>query len=414
MPVVETIGRFRVIKHHMPTPVVSVRIIVNSGSIQDVRSGTAHFLEHMIFKGTAKRSYEEMNRLIAAIGSTNAYTDNDRTAFYIDTTPDKILEALGYLCEMAFTPSLDQDEFERERNVILEERQRFEDDPASHFFGMTETAHFGPILGRETLGERQDILDMTLDDLKVYKAANYTAQNVVVALVGDLSANPDLSIVLDQYVLEPGTPNSIPTIESDTGTWASPKTHLFQHAADQAYVALLMPGLAFKDSCLNHHADDIAQDLIGGGMHSLAFLRLREEKGLCYDTAMFEMGSWDNGTAVLYAATNPKNVEDACVEMKKIIEDVADGKFTDAQLMTSVSHVLFNLANGAQTSSGYAWMFVDKSFYRGRSIDLSEQTLEHVKARIGNCRFDKMRQLVQDYARRMMTAASFSIQTPKN
>jgi len=396
---------FDVALHPMPGPIVTVRIVVNAGSFQETRPGTAHFLEHMFFKGTKKKSYVQINREIAAIGDHNAYTSNDKTVYFISTTRDNALKALDYLCEMMWDPALLPEEFEKERTVILEELRRANDDPGHSFFRGAEAVVYQPQLGHPILGEEADVRAMTLDDLQEFRTENYGPGNVLIALAGDVGhvTEENVACALDPYWdrhhICRAQPNIVPTLNMNLGSWTNPLVTRFEHTSEQAWVGLWMRGYDLGYSLASQFADDVACNLLGGGLHSILFNRLREELGLCYTTGMAQDNNWGNAATIAYCLLDPKNVDQAIVEMRKCLEQVAYEGFPDDLLEASVSNLLFDVAKGEQTPGGWAHRRVDRWFYYERAAPGVELSYDFLH----NCvRSGPVKDMVQAYARSLI------------
>lgn len=415
MPEFKVIEGFQVAIQHLDTPIVSVRAIVNAGSYHDKIHGSAHFLEHLFFKGTQRRGYEEMNRLIATIGETNAYTDLDHTTFYIDTIPDNTLKALELLGEMLFMPALDETEMEKERAVIIEEWQTSQDDPASYFINGSTKWFLGETLGHSGLGTKETIQNIVLDDLKMFRESHYTTDNILIALVGNTTniTGEDLAKILKQYrdCSYHGDSHKVNLVEAQFGSWDKPERHIIGHNSSQAWLGLWLPGFPISQSYGTHFSDDIAFNLLGGGMHSLLFDRLREKLGLCYNTAIFHIGSWDNSFGCAYAILDKKNVQRALDEMKVVIQEVAEGEFSEDLLTTSISNQLFSIARGAQTASGWGRHFLDHYFYfrEALSSDMGKWGHKLIQDHIQSCKVEDMRDLVQKCAQSMMEKAAVTM-----
>ncbi len=164
----------------------TIRIVVNAGSDLETIPGTAHFLEHMIFKGTLDNSYEEINKKISRLGSTNAYTSSDKTVFHIVTTVEGIKEATETLLEMVTRPAIDVEEIEKEKGVILEEYRSSKDDS----FGFLYDSACFALTNGEThsiLGDENSIKSMSDLVIREFYRKYYTQNNICINLVGNLS-----------------------------------------------------------------------------------------------------------------------------------------------------------------------------------------------------------------------------------
>ncbi|MEM9828001.1 MAG: pitrilysin family protein [Planctomycetota bacterium] len=221
---------------------------VRSGSRDetDRQSGLSHFLEHMMFKGTSKRSAADVNRELDELGgSSNAYTSEEQTVYYATVLPKfqrRIVELLSDMLQ----PSLDADEFETERQVILEEIAKYQDQPPFGAFERSMECFFGPRgLGRRVLGTPESISAMTADDLRAYFQSRYRPGNIVLAATG----NVDFDALVQQA-------ETMTAAWSDRGNTANPP-------ADDPDI--LPPGIALDTSLESPDLQQTYVVRLGGG-----------------------------------------------------------------------------------------------------------------------------------------------------
>lgn len=400
---IREIAGFTVLSYPMASPITSVRAFVNAGSAMEVRPGTAHFLEHMFFKGSQRRSYEEMNRLLAAIGESNAYTSQDATAFQIDTTGPNAARAFDLLCEMLFEPALDPEELDKERGVILEEWRSRQDDPGGFFYGRTTPMLFGEDLGHPIVGTDETIRAMTVDDLQAFRARHYDRANIVFALAGALAGLTDaaLAAVLDRYVIDRGTENHLPTVIMPVvaSPWTAPRREDFRHVSSQAWALLWMPGAPFVQAINAGYAPRVMNDLLGGGMHSLLFTRVREQLGLAYATGSFNYSIGQNAASGAYALCNTDQVPRCLDAMRATIEDLAMGRFEEDLAAAALDHYLFGMAQRAQTPAGVAGYYLAHWFELKNSIDFAGYGYDFHRSRVESLRTELHERLTRAASR---------------
>jgi len=403
---VTSIAGFTVITHPMPSPIATVRVMVNAGSYHEKVAGVAHFLEHMFFKGTELRGYQELGRLLASIGESNAYTCQDMTGFYIDTTGPNVLRAFDLLAEMLFRPAMDPAEMDKERGVILEEAQTRQDDPGSFFFDNSIDFLFGDRLGHEIVGTTETISEMSPDDLLAFRQANYNRENIAFVLVGDISSvsKKDLAQVLGRYRDTPmGTRNDVPFIPPHLGAVDAPVSLNFKHVSKQAWMSLWTPGFSDRESRGLYDAPYVLYDALGGGLHSLLFDRIREELGLAYSTGAMPVTCWENALEGCFALLKTENVGQCREEITKLLHQVADEGVPSDVLNASISHFDYGLADEAATPSGYAMAYATGYF--------QDPLLRSYEERIGRFRAarDQMPQLVQECAQRLVEGLTVTV-----
>jgi len=274
--------------------VVSLQIWIPAGSLMEVSrpgSGIAHFLEHMVFKGTARRSASEINLQAERLGGyLNAYTSYDRTVYHIDLPSENAVEALDLLTDFVWNPTLPEEGFEPEREVILREMALYRDDPDSHLFdSMMEAAFREDLLRFPVIGLEDRFKALTLSDLRKFHATNYACEQTTLLLAGDL---PQELLEKAQIIL--------PRSQVDDASVAALRSH---EREDPAPVRLRLQGdwegsrgaLLFVVPTATPEERSMAEwviEVLAGGESSLLNRIIRQEKGLVhfFDGYLYAMG----------------------------------------------------------------------------------------------------------------------------
>lgn len=405
MRIVEVSG-YTVILHPMPSPIATVRVMINAGSYHEKVPGAAHFVEHMFFKGTELHNYADLNRTLASIGESNAFTSQDLTAFYINTTGAKVLQAFELLTEMIFRPLFAEEELVKERTVILEEQQSCQDNPNQFFFENSFEFIQGPKLGHPIVGTEETIMGMTRDQLLEFRQANYSRANMAFVFVGNIAhiTEADIAKILSNYDLPMGTPNSVPLIRPNMGTMSVPVSLNFKHVSKQAWLALWTPGHT-EEECYNlFYAPEVLLDALGGGMHSLLFQRIREELGLAYSVFCTGAFSWKNALIGHLALLQSSNVNKCRDEMLRTLFEVAEKGVPSDVLDASLSHYEFALAQEAETPASYAMAYTTGYFQNPDRLMDYESQLARFKA--GRA---QMPELVQQAAQKLVQGLTLTV-----
>jgi len=394
------------------TPIVSVRVVCNAGSVHEKIPGTAHFLEHMFFKGTERLNSEEINRALAKLGNSNAYTTMDRTVFYINTTQENVVEALSLLLEMLCQPTLDPAEMEKERRVILEEFQTGQDDPMHYFFSQAGQFVFQGPNGRSIIGDRASIDSITVQDLHDYRKANYTRENLAITIIGGSAFNLDTvvdAIAPFEKYLGSGNPNRIDGSIKQMGNWEQPLSLNVEHAASQAGILMYLPWITPEQDIETKFAAGVLSNMLGQGSHSLLFQKLREESGLCYATGAYASGVWYDLAFAVYALLSPENVEQAKQEMLQVVKRVTVGDFDDDLLQIARSNALFSLASATEKASGWAKNYSDSYFYYAflQRLDLMQGGLQVEHEAIYSMSLEELRGNVVKVAQTLLKGCTF-------
>ncbi len=304
----------RVLTAPMPgTRSASVGIFVGTGSRHedDAHAGASHFLEHLLFKGTAKRSDPELvSGAIESVGGLmNASTDREATIYYAKVGAKHMALALDVLADMVAAPLLDGTEMERERGVVIEEISMTYDQPdALADMFLDETLWPSQAMGRDIAGTKESVGAITLAQLRDYHARQYTPANMVVAVAG---------AVTHQQVLEEAGrllgglsagPAPLPWLPAHAGP-VGDRVKVYRKRTDQAHIALATPGV--PTDAPDRPASDLLNVILGEGMTSRLFLEVRERGGLAYDIHSAAMHYRDTGAMTVYCGTDPSKVDAA-------------------------------------------------------------------------------------------------------
>ena len=283
-------------------------------------SGAAHFIEHMLFKGTERRTAADIARETDAIGGqVNAFTTKECTCFYGHVLDDHLLQALDILWDMVFHSRFDQKAVETERGVILEEIDMYEDTP-DDLCGekLFEAVYAGSPLSRPILGRKETLAEMTGAFLKDYHRRHYRPDNIVVSLAGSFS-NEVLHELRRRFA-------ALPEGEK-TGTAPAAYTPAFvatKKPIEQNHLILAFPGLTYDDP--KRFALQLLSSILGGGVSSRLFQRVREQQGLCYSVYSYGAGHADTGVFCVYTALNRDTEEQALRTVCQVIREfLAEG-----------------------------------------------------------------------------------------
>ena len=296
---------------------VSISIYLRAGQRYEAAPGDAgisHFVEHLCFKGTERRPGP---RLVAAEidglgGSINAATDRELTVYYAKVTPDRFPEALDLLVDMLRGSQCRDEEIERERGVILEELAAVEDAPDEHASVLLDGLLWpGEPLGRDIAGAPRSIGALSGERLRDYYRSQYVANAVVVSIAGALPAAEASERTAHAVA---GWPAGEPAGWVRAGGQPpGPLLRLLEKETEQAHLGLGLRGLDSRDE--DRHALALLSIVLGEGMSSRLFIRLREELGLCYDVHSSAAYLHDTGAFSVHAGVDPANAAETVREI---------------------------------------------------------------------------------------------------
>ncbi|MDQ3963848.1 MAG: insulinase family protein [Actinomycetota bacterium] len=301
----------------------------------DTLAGTSHFLEHLLFKGTQKRSAKDIADEFDAVGGdVNAFTGKEYTCYYSRVLVDDLPLALDVLSDMILNSKIERGDFDSERNVILEEIAMHEDAPDElvHdlFFRKLWNEH---PLGRPVLGYNETIGAVDRDRVADYWQERYAPTNLVVAAAGNLD-HDYLARRVDELFSHregPRTSRTGPAPETMFGV------NVHKRPTEQAHIVLGCEGLSRHSE--DRHALAVIDTILGGGMSSRLFQEVREKRGLAYSVYSYRAMFADTGSFAIYAGTTPQNAETVIdIVRDQIASIVADG-ITEAEFARAKGHV---------------------------------------------------------------------------
>lgn len=317
---------------------VSAGIIVRTGSINesDKNNGLSHFIEHMLFKGTKKRTAFEISDGIDRLGSQiNAFTAKEITCYYVKSTSEHFKESAEILSDLFFDSVFDDEESAKEKGVVKEEINMFEDSPEDLCLELLSESYFGKTgLGRTILGPAENIDSFTKADIKNYMAEYYTPQNTVVSIAGNITFAEADKIVSEYFADKfeaSGTPEIFENAETFTGNLMKVKD------IEQAHIGICLP--AYKVGAAETSALSIFNTVFGGGSSSRLFQIIREQNGLAYSVYSYASQYQSLGTFEIYAGVNPSKRDTALECIAEEIKKVKSGGITEAEFLRGKEQV---------------------------------------------------------------------------
>lgn len=310
----------RILTSAMPhTYWVSIAFFVGVGSRyeSDEQCGASHFIEHMVFKGTAKRpTADEIVIAIERIGGLfNASTGQEETTYWARVPRHHLDTAIDVLADMLRNAKFDPAEIDKERNVILKEIDLTMDTPDDlvHLLNNQLVWPDHP-LGRDVAGTRDSILNLNRDKLLAYKNNYYLPNNTVVSIAGDVKHEVALKQITN--CLGDWVKKEVMSYQPATDGQSEPRVRVLNKDTKQAYLCLSVPGLP------RDHPDRIVLRLLniilGEGMSSRLFAGIREKRGLAYSVNSYISALYDTGVVGAYASVDPKHIG---VAIKAILQE---------------------------------------------------------------------------------------------
>ncbi|MGV3548340.1 M16 family metallopeptidase [Rhizobium sp.] len=349
---------------------VALGVWVKSGSRNEAADehGIAHLLEHMAFKGTGRRSARDIAEQIENVGGeVNAATSTESTSYYARVLRDDLPLAVDILADILIESAFEEEELEREKNVILQEIGAANDTPDDIVFDkFSETAYSNQTIGRAILGTPESVMSFQPDQIRRYLARNYITERMYVVAAGAVKHDDFVREVEKRFAGLP-TSSSVPQI-------IEPAKYIggsIREARDlmDAQVLLGFEGKAYH--ARDFYCSQILANVLGGGMSSRLFQEVREFRGLCYSVYAFHWGFSDTGIFGIHAATGGENLPElvpvVIEELRKSSEEIHQAEIDRAR-----AQIRAQLLMGQESPAARAGQMARQMMLYGRPISNTE------------------------------------------
>ncbi|EJF90530.1 M16 family metallopeptidase [Bartonella tamiae] len=348
---------------------VTLGIWVKSGSRNESydQHGIAHLLEHMAFKGTQNRSAYKIATDIEDVGGEiNAATSVETTAYYARVLKDDMPLAVDILADILTSSKFDEDELEREKQVILQEIGAAHDIPDDVVFDrFTETAFRHQTIGRSILGTAETVQSFSSDDLRKFMKDHYSADRMIIVATGAVEHETFVREVESRLNT---LPSHTKTPMADLANYVGGDYREYRELLD-AQILLGFEGRAYH--MRDFYASQLLSIILGGGMSSRLFQEVREKRGLCYSIYAFHWGFSDTGLFGVHAATGQDGIEELVPvileELYKLSEKINENEVNRARAQYHASLMISH-----ENSSSRAHLIARQMLLYGRPIPTSE------------------------------------------
>ncbi len=302
-------------------------VMVGAGSRYETRqnNGISHFLEHMAFKGTKSRpTFMEISGLVDGIGGEfNAFTGKEYTGYYIKAGKNNIELCLDIISDMLQNSKLDSAEIEKEKGVIIEEINLYEDTPMRNIGDIYERLLYGDTpLGWDTVGEKDIIRSIKREDFTKYLESLYSPSNMTVVLAGGVSEGQSVELAEKYFSkMKKFKPEKALAIKENQ---KKPAVSVKNKKTEQAHLALGVRTVPLDSD--ERYGLSVLSSVLGGGMSSRLFSEVREKRGLAYYVKASSDQYTDAGSLVITAGVDPKRIEEAVEVILAELSDLRDGR----------------------------------------------------------------------------------------
>lgn len=366
----------RILTHKVPhvrSVAMGIWVDVGTRDESEEEAGYSHFLEHMMFKGTRRRSAYELAKAFDAIGGqSNAFTTMETTCYHARVMDTHLPVMVDILSDMFLNSCLDSEEIENERPVILQEIGMLEDCPEDFAHHLLEKYAWGEHpLGRSILGTPKNIQSVRSEDLQVFFRKYYCPSRVIISLAGNLEHGSVVDLLAPAFeMLAPGSGRSerrTPRIQKGVRVTARP--------IEQVHLCLGAPGLPITHE--DRFSASLLTTILGGNMSSRLFQEIREKRGLAYSVYAFSSGHMDTGMLGIYAGVAPGTVETSATLIHRELKKICDEPVSTEELEGARAYTKGNILLSMENTENLMVKQAQNEIHFGRYIPV-EETLAKV------------------------------------
>ena len=387
-----------IVKHMEGLLSVTMGILVGTGAAYetDGEDGISHFIEHMQFKGTPTRTAFAISDAFDALGAqVNAFTGKDMTCYYAKATTDHAAEAFALLADLFLNANFPEEEMKREKGVVIEEINMDEDSPEDLCLDLLSRAAFGNCsYGRNILGPAKNVEGFTREDIFRYKAERYCPENIVVSFAGNIETARAMDLAEAWFADMVSTKfvNRKKNIQEKGD-------NLFREKPiEQAHFAFGFPTV--KRDGEGFFAVQVMNAILGGGMSSRLFKKVREELGLAYSVYSYTSHYAETGLYTVYAAVNPKKAEEAAAAVLDVIKKFKEEGTTEEEFLRGREQLKSGNIFSQENTSSQMLLYGRNLLYTGeiydfekRMAEISDLTLDDIRRAV-DANFDLSRAAV--------------------
>lgn len=328
---------------------VAIGIYVGVGSRDetDNLNGLAHFIEHMLFKGTATRTAKDIAEAFENIGGQlNAYTSKEYTCYYARTLDENFEEALDILFDMVFNSVFSEETLLTEKGVISEEISMYEDSPDELIHDVFSQLLWGNhALGRPILGTKETVMGLERNQVIDYYHRYYVPSNMVIAVAGNIK-NVFVRDRISEWLTR--TPGShVSRTKEPPGVPSGNELKLVVKDTEQVQICVGAPSISYCHE--DRHVQNIMNGILGGGIGSRLFQTIREQKGLAYSVYTYPTSYSDSGSFCVYAAASPEKVPDLMAALGEEMERFRTSGVTQEEVNRAKRQVKANMYLGMES-----------------------------------------------------------------
>jgi predicted Zn-dependent peptidase len=359
---------------------ISIGVWLTRGSRHETaeRGGIAHFVEHMLFKGTATRSAEDIAQAIDSIGGQlDAFTAKEYASYYIKVLDEHLPLAIDILADIVRNPAFGAEDIEREKKVVVEEIKMVEDTPDDLVHELfTQGFWENHPLGRPILGTKETVESFSADSLRNYFKNAYTARNLIVSAVGNLEHERVRELVAEKF----GSLDASGEVIGEEAPRVVPKIQIRNKELEQSHLCIGVS--SYPQNHDDRYSSYVLNTLLGGSMSSRLFQNVREKRGLAYAVFSGLSAYRDAGSFTIYAGCSNEAVGEVVDLVVEELRGVKHALVPDAELQRAKDHLKGSLMLSLENTASRMSHIARQEIYFDRQFGLDEtlQGIERVTA----------------------------------
>jgi predicted Zn-dependent peptidase len=357
---------------------VTVMVLAETGSEYENKenNGISHFLEHLCFKGTMKRpSSKIINYELDAMGSqSNAFTSSEYTGFYAKAQAKQVHKIIDIVSDIYLHSTFPEEELQKEKGVVIEEINMYEDQPHQKVWEVLSAAMFeGQSAGRTILGTKQTVSSFSREDVLNYHKTHYVPEATLVVVSGKFDVDEVMKDLEEKFIFD-----ELASKENKVGVVSEQKeTKIVLHEKKSDQTHLVIGFRSFDTYSKNNIAVGLLSTILGGGMSSRLFTKMREELGICYYIRSGNSTSTDHGEFCISAGVSNSRLEEAVKGIVEEVKSIVESPVDEVELRKAKDYRIGNLYLGLESSDDFS------DFYGGQEINHKEiMTPDEVAKRI--------------------------------
>ena len=353
---------------------VTMGILVHTGACaeNDEQDGISHFIEHMAFKGTKKRTSYQISDEMDRIGAQmNAFTGKDLTCYYAKSTTGHAAEAFDILADLFLESTFPEDEMEKEKGVIVEEINMNEDTPDDLCLDLLARAFYGERgYGRNILGPAKNVCSFTKKAVDEYMSEHYVPENVVISMAGNI----------DEKLSEELAEKYFGKLEKKCGKRKSVQVELqgkslFKNKKiEQVHVGIAFPSVKRYDGL--YDATQVMNTIFGGGVSSRLFQTVREDLGLAYTVYSYVSTYAEAGALSIYAGVNSSKYMQSVDAIYECIKSLKKDKVSEEEFLRGKEQLVSSSIFAQESTSSQMLLFGKEMLYSGKVYDFEKRVGE--------------------------------------